>query len=236
MMSIGKFKEYPLEVIASTLEAYVGFRMVKKGCPIHISFIDSLQHLHTSLEKLVKNLERDQFKILKHHFKNHDVSQLTRKCLNPNDYVTDFSKFNEAVLPPPSAFINTLTDEHISESDYLQAEYIWQSFNFQNLGEYHDLYLKTDILLLAHVFENYRKLRQQYYYIDGAYMYTSPNLTWQACLKKSNVNLELLTDIDMLLMFENGIRGGVSMISQRFAKANMPNTPAYDSNQTPSYI
>lgn len=166
------------EVIASKLETYIGFRMVKKGCPIHLNFIDSYQHLPTSLEKLVNNLEHDQFKILKHHFINQDISFLTRKGLYPHDDVADFSKYEETDLPPPSAFINRLTEEQISESDYRHAENIWQFFDLQNLGEYHDLYLKRDILLLADVFENYRKLCQQYYDIDSTHMYPSPSLSW----------------------------------------------------------
>lgn len=100
IMSIGKFKEYSLDVIATTLETCIGFRMVKKGCPIHLNFIESLQHLPISLEKLVSNLEEDQFKILKHHFRNHDVVLLTHKDLYSYDYVTYFQNFMKQSFQP----------------------------------------------------------------------------------------------------------------------------------------
>jgi len=90
----------------------------------------------------------------------------------------------------------------------------------KSFREYHDLYLKTDVLLLADVFENFRDICMNNYDLDPAWYYMAPGLVWDACLKKTGVQLELLSDPDMLLMFERGIRGGVSMISKRYAKAN----------------
>ena len=80
----------------------------------------------------------------------------------------------------------------------------------KNLGEYHDLYLKTDVILLSNVFEAFRGTCFKHYSLDPAHFYTSPGLAWQACLKKMGVKLELLTDLDILLMFERGIRGGIT--------------------------
>ena len=91
----------------------------------------------------------------------------------------------------------------------------------KNLGEYHDLYLKTDVILLADVFENYRTLCLTNYEVDSTHVLTSPGLSWQACLKKLDAPLQLLTDVDMLLFFE---KGGVSVISQRYAESNNPYT------------
>ena len=98
----------------------------------------------------------------------------------------------------------------ISKYDYGHAQIVWKEFKLKNLGEYHDFYLKTDVLLLSNVFETFRNNCLEYYKLDPAHFYTSPGLAWQACLKKTGVRLELLTDPDMLLMFEKGIRGGIT--------------------------
>ena len=90
----------------------------------------------------------------------------------------------------------------------------------KNLGEYHDLYLKTDLILLADVFEAFRDICLEYYRLDPAHFYKSPGLAWQACLKKTGAKLELLTDPDMFLMVEHGIRGGITQAVHRYMKAN----------------
>ena len=192
--------------------------------------------MSTSLEKLVNNLEESQLSILKNHFPNH-LQLLARKGVYPYDYFSSFEKFEEKELPPPEAFYNTLTDEAVRPEDYQHAQNVWRTFNLKNLGEYHDLYLKTDVLLLTDVFENYRTLCLTNYEIDSAHVLTSPGLSWQACLKKLNAPLQLLTDVDMLLFFEKGIRGGVSVISQRYAEANTPYmNEDYNPNIPTSYI
>ena len=161
---------------------------------------------------------------------------MLRKGVYPYTYITDFSVFEDRQLPPPSAFYNNLTDEPISEADYKHAQTVWEKFNIQDLGEYHDLYVKTDVLLLADVFENFRKLCREFYDLDPTHCFTAPGLSWQACLKMTSVELELFTDIDMLLFIEQGVKGGVSMISHRYAKSNIPNTAGYDSSQSSQFI
>jgi hypothetical protein len=104
------------------------------------------------------------------------------------------------------------------------------------MGGYHDLYLKSDVLLLADVFENFRNVCLKAYNVDPCHFYTSPGLAWQACLKMTEVELELLTDPDMYLFIEEGLRGGISMISNRFSKANNPYVPDYDPDQDSSYV
>ena len=113
-----------------------------------------------------------------------------------------------------------MNDCNISDEDFDHAQRIWKEFGMKNLGEYHDLYLKSDVLLLADVFEEFRNVCMENYSLDPAWYYTSPGLSWDALLKHSGVKLELLTDPDILLLFEKGIRGGISMISNRFGKAN----------------
>ena len=108
----------------------------------------------------------------------------------------------------------------ISDEDYEHAKKVWSAFDMKNLGEYHDLYFKTDVILLSNVFETFRDTCLEYYKLDPAHFYTSPRLVWQACLKKTDVKLELLTGPDMLLMFERGIRGGITQAVHRYVKAN----------------
>jgi hypothetical protein len=104
------------------------------------------------------------------------------------------------------------------------------------MGDYHDLYVKSDVLLLANVFENFRNVCLKAYNLDPCHFYTSPGLAWQACLKMTEVELQLLTDPDMYLFIEEGLRGGISMISNRFSKANNPYVPDYDPDQDSSYL
>ena len=145
---------------------------------------------------------------------------MTKKGIYPYDYMNGFEKFSERQLPPKKGFYSKLNDCGITDKEYEHAERIWKEFEIKNLGEYHDLYLKSDVLLLADVFEEFRNICMENYSLDPAWYYTSPGLSWDALLKHSKVNLELLTDPDMLLMFEKGIRGGISMISNRFGQAN----------------
>ena len=134
--------------------------------------------------------------------------------------MTSWDKFKETKLPPKEAFHSNLNMSDISKYDYEHAQRVWKEFNLKNMGEYHDLYLKTDVLLLGNVFESFRNNSLENYKLDPAHFYTSPGLAWQAFLKKTGVRLELLTDPDMLLMFEHGIRGGFTQAVHRYAKAS----------------
>ena len=100
-----------------------------------------------------------------------------------------------------------LTGSGITNEDYEHATKVWKKFNIQNLGKYHDLYLRTDVILLANEF---RTTCIKHYGLDPVSFYTSPGLAWKACLKKTGIKLELLRDPDMLMMFERGIRGGIT--------------------------
>ena len=129
-------------------------------------------------------------------------------------------KLKETKLPPKEAFYSRLSDEGISDEVYQHARKVWEMFEMKNLEDYHNLYNRVDVLLLADVFENFRDICIKNYKLDPAHYYTAPGLAWDASLKVTEVKLELLADMDMLLMVEKGIRGGVSMISNRYGKAN----------------
>ena len=108
----------------------------------------------------------------------------------------------------------------ISEEDYQHAQRVWKEFGIHDLGEYHDLCLRTDVVLLANVYEAFRDTCLKHYKLDPVHFYTSPGLAWKACLKHTGIKLELLIDPDMLLMFEQGIRGGITQAVRKYASAN----------------
>ena len=135
---------------------------------------------------------------------------LLRKGIYPYEYMDDWDRYNEEKLLDKSDFYSSFNMEEISEIDYRHAKKVFDKSNIKNLGEYHDLYVQSDTLLLADVFNNFRDLCIKTYRLDPAYFLSLPGLAWQACLKKSGIKLDLITDIDMLLMIEKGIRGGMS--------------------------
>lgn len=161
---------------------------------------------------------------------------LSRKGVYPYRYMNSFKKFQETTLPPQRTFYNDLDGKTVSDQDYLHAQWVWDVFNIQNLGQYHDLYMETDVHLLADVFENFRDLCLNMYGLDAAPFYTAPGLAWQAALKMTGVQLELLTDPDMHLFVEKGLRGGIAMISQRYANANNRYLSDYDPCQPSNYL
>ena len=200
-----------------------------------IRFIDSFKFLSTSLANLVENLQSSDFKNLNKAIKNNS-SLLTRKGVYPYDYVTSINKLKETKLPSKEAFYSKLLDQEISDEDYQHAIKVSNTFNCQTLQDYHDLYLTTDVLLLADVFENFRKTCLKYYKLDPCHYYRAPGLAWDACLKETNQNLELLKDYDMLMMFERGIRGRITHISKRYAEANNKYMKDYNPNKPSSFI
>ena len=129
-----------------------------------------------------------------------------------------------------------LNEEHISEKDYNHAKEVWNAFRIKNMGEYHDLYLQSSVLLLTDVFENFRNTCMQYYGLDPCHYFTSPGLSWEAMLKMTNVKLELMTDINMYQLNEKGMRGGVSHIANRYGKANNKYMKEYNENEPSKYL
>ena len=147
-----------------------------------------------------------------------------------------WEKFNEISLPSKEDFYSNLKMEDINDIDYRHANNVFQVFKLENLGNYHDLYVQSDTLLLADGFNNFRNMCLKQYELDPAHFLSLPGLAWQAYLKKSNIELELLTDYDMLLMVEEGIRGGICHSIHRYAKANNKYMKNYDKNEESSYI
>ncbi|CAH0551589.1 unnamed protein product [Brassicogethes aeneus] len=219
-------------------EKYISFTVYDNETFIKFRFIDSFRFMASSLDKLASYLT--EFQNLKHVFLNLDddkLKLLQRKGVFPYDFVDSFEKLDFPSLPEKSAFYNKLNDCDISENDYAHAHHVWREFGCQNLGEYSDLYLKTDILLLTDVFEQFRNSCFKTYGLDPAHYYTLPGYTWDCMLKFTGCRLQILKDVDMLLFIERGIRGGVSQCCNRYAEANnkyMGDT--YDPSKLSKYL
>ena len=181
------------------------------------------------------NPKYDKLKYTSKMFKDKKLDLMARRGVYPYDYMDSFEKFNSP-LPKKEEFFSILNNKHISNEDYEHAKNIWNTFNLKNMGEYHDLYLKSDILLLADVFENFRKTCLEYYKLDPCHYFTSPGLSWDAMLKMTDIKLELMTDIDMFQFIEKGLRGGISYIANRYGKANNKYMKEYDDKAPSKYI
>ena len=185
-----------------------------------IVFKDSLKFMSSSLEALVNNLSTDAFINLLKYYTQEEVELIKQKGFYPYEYMDKIEKFNDPKPPLREAFYSKLTGRGISEKNYKHVLNVWNTFKMKSFKDYHELYNETDVLLLADVFENFRDLCLKIYGLDPAYYFTAPGLAWDACLKMTDIDLELLSDPDMLLMFEKGIRGGISIISGRYEEAN----------------
>ena len=226
-------KNSNISVIANNFEKYITFKID------NLQFIDSFQFMSSSLDRLVSNLTKDKFIYTDLEFKDLEHFQLEllkKKGVYPYKYMDSFSKFEETELPNKKEFFNELNNTAISDYEYQHARKVWDSFKIKNLGEYHDLYLKTDVLLLADVFQNFRNKCLKDYGLDPAHYFTSPGVSWDAALKKTKVKLDLITDIDMLLFIEKGLRGGISYIAHRYAKANNKYLENYNPELDDSYL
>ena len=183
----------------------------------------------------MSNIPRESLKYTSQVFEDDELKLMAKKGVYPYDYMDSFKKFKEQ-LPSKEEFYSILNDEHISNEDYQHAQNVWNTFNLKNMGEYHDLYLASDILLLADVFENFRKTCLKYYKLDPCHYFTSPGLSWDAMLKMTNIKLELMTDIDMFQFIEKGLRDGISYIANRYGKANNKYMKEYDEKAPSKYI
>ena len=216
--------------IPINMEKYMAFMLGN-----HLNFIDSFQFMSSSLDKLVSNLPRESLKYTSQKFKGKELDLMARKGVYPYDYMDSFNKFNET-LPTKEDFYSIMNNENISDKDYQHAQTVWETFKLKTMGEYHDLYLNSDILLLADVFENFRKTCLEYYKLDPCHYFTSPGLSWDAMLKMTDIKLELMVDIDMFQFIEKGMRGGISCIANRYGKANNVYMKIYDEKAPSKYI
>ena len=170
--------------IPNNTEKYISFSLGQ------LRFIDSAQFLLASLDKLVAANPAEAFQITARYEPNQQLRELLlRKGIYPYEHMDSWGRFAETQLPPKASFYSKLTGTHISDEDYAHAQKVWEAFGSQNIGDYCDLYCRTDVILLADVFEAFRKTCMKQYSLDPAHYYTSPGLSWDALLKKTGVEL-----------------------------------------------
>ena len=212
----------------------------------------NLDYIKTKNEKLIlecyncKQRYRKKFnkELIKrfastYEFCNNDLNKfvlLLRKGFYPCEYMDTWERFSEIPLLSKKDFYSNLNIEDISDIDYRHAKNVFKRFKLENFGDYHDLYVQSDTLLLADVFNNFRDMCIKEYELDPAHFLSLPGLAWRACLKKTNIELELLIDYDMLLLTEEGIRGGICHSIHRYAKANNKYMKNYNNNEESPYI
>ena len=223
-----------ISVIPNGLEKYLAFFLGK-----NLVFTDSMRFMNSSLEKL------GDFKYLVDEFVSENLGILKQKGAYPYEYMNSFKRFNEEKLPARKYFFSStkkgkidndgkISDDRVSIKDYLMCEKIWDKFN--NLVDYHDHYLKKDVLLLADVFEKFIVTCFKFYELDPCHYFSSPGLSWDAMLKMTGIELEKISDIDKYLFIEKGTRGGVSYITKRYAKANNKYMNDYDPKKQSTFI
>jgi hypothetical protein len=224
------FPNSEIKCIPNSMEKYLSFQIG------NFKFLDSYQFLSDSLEKLVSNLSKVDFNYMSYFFSGDKLDLLLRKGVFPYNYWDGPARLEETQLPPRSAFYNQLVSQDVSEEDYTHAQTVFREFNLKTLGEYHDLYLTTDALLLADVFENFRKISMRIDGLDPTHYLSAPGLTWDSMLKMTRIELELLTDPLMHDMIDKGIRGGMCFVSGKYARANNKYLEDFDPEKPSSYI
>ena len=243
-----------IDVIAQNSEKFITFSFGS------LQFKDSMAFLSASLDKLVKlnkydivgkdehdkpiykkrNDWKDNFRFssANPYIRNKtDLDLLTEKGVYPYDYMNSFDKFNESQLPNIEDFYSQLYEEGITDTQHTRAKVIWDNFNIKNLGEYHDLYLMTDVYLLSDVFENFRDMCLNFYGLDPAHYITLPNYSWSAFLSLTGVRLQQIHNKDMYEMIEKGLRGGMTQCAHKKVEANNKYmNEQYDLSKPSSYI
>ena len=193
MQELGKLN-LKVSVISNVLEKYMSFTINNK-----ISVIDSFQFLSSSLDSLVKNLSKDDFKYLGQIFDKNKLDLVKEKGFCLYKYMTDFEMFKEKLQ---TKFYNSLAGKKNSDKEYGHALNVRNKFDMKTIKNYDDLHLKCDVLLLADVFEKFRNNHLKNYGLFPRYYFSAPGLGWDAMLKTTKIRLELITDPDMHVFFE----------------------------------
>ena len=203
--------------------------------------------MNSSLDKIVKNLSDEDFKYLIEQFGSKNLELLKQKGAYPYEYMNSFEKFNEKKLPARKYFFSStkegktgnddeISDGHVSVKDYLMCEKIWDKFDMKSMSDYHDHYLRKDVLLLANVFKKFINMCLKFYGLNPCHYFSSPGLSWNAMLKMTGVKLEKISDIDMCLFIEKALRRGISYIAKIYVRANNKYTKDYDPKKPSTFI
>lgn len=220
-----------VSVIPTNTQKYLSISLDK------LRFVDSLQFWQSSLDKLTQSLQADDLTTLKQVFPEH-WNLLTNKMHYPYEYINHMKKYKETKLPDIKDFYSELTDKHIKNEQYEACQKIWQIFNIKTMYEYTEVYVKTDVCLLADFFEKFRRMCRNDYRLDPAYYLSAPGFTYDAALKMTKVELELFTEDqkDMHDFCTEAIRGGLSVAVNRFVEANNPYLSSYNKLMETIYL
>jgi hypothetical protein len=243
MQGIGAMEcEDEIEPIPYNMEKYMAFKLGS------LRFIDSMQFMKSGFDKLASNLgaqkcrDRDctnpkhfwridagrcfahpeNFKITRSQTPPEMLEIYLKKSVYPYEYMNSWEKFDKTSHPPKGAFYSKLNNTHISDTEYEYAKSVWEKAGCKTMHDYHDIYLKTDVLLLADIFQNFWQIAIEKYGLDPLWYYLTPGLAWDALFFMTGQRLELITDQNMYMMVEQGLREGISMVSRRYACANNP--------------
>ena len=203
------------KIIPKTNEEYIS---VKYGC---IKFIDSYRFLSESLDKLVKNLDEDDFKILKKEFFD-KWQYLNKKLAYPYDYFNSINDYQKPVNNlKKEDFFCKLKNVYPDDDEIERTKEIMKLFNIKYREQLTKLFCKSDVILLADVFEKFVKVSTEEYKINPLYCVSLPGYTYQCALKYTNIKLQTLQDKDLILLIENNIRGGISSVmGDRYVKSD----------------
>ncbi|XP_061396091.1 uncharacterized protein LOC133331730 [Musca vetustissima] len=227
-------------IIPQNKELYISVSHVVdmgNGRELEYRFLDSFRFMAASLETLANNLEDADLKSVRAHFPiDNQFNLMRRKGIFCYEYLDSFDKLNDTILPPIEKFYSNLYNTSCSIDDYEHAKRVWETFNCQSLKDYMELYLKTDVLLLTDVFENFRKSCKRVHKLDPCQYYTAPGLSFDAMLRFTKITLDLLRDLNMFNVIKKGIRGGLVQCTKRLAKANNKYMKDYDKNSPSHYL
>ena len=254
-----EFKGY-FNCIGENTEKYISFSITtikksdkvskrKKPEAFSLRFIDSYRFMQCSLADLVNNLSEPgkniSINVLKERFYNtyqlcgnniEKFKLLLRKGVYPYEYIDSWEKFKTPLPLDKICYYSELNDENSKDSELVPVKNVCDTFKINNLGLYHDIYVQSDTALLADVFENFRDKCIDISELDPAYYLSAPGFSWHSCLKMTGVTLELLTDENILLLFEKGIRAGICIAIHKYANPNNKYMKNYDSNKRSTYL
>ena len=230
--AIGEMPGWHLSIIPTTHEKYMSLRARvevsknKNGKPrfFQIVFLDSFQFLSSSLAALVANLDSLPFTEKRMHARFPGISDavIRRKGVFPYSYFNSPTVLQETSLPSIASFKDDLSGAECSADEYAHAQRAWVELGCRTFREYLVAYLHLDIYLLTDVFERFRCVSLQEDGLDPVHFVSLPGLSYQSCFKRSGEKIDLLQDIDMIRLFERGIRGGLTFVNKHQVQARIP--------------
>jgi len=255
--ALGKHVRHGMKVLADTEENYksISWKFQCDDCrdanyncwhyaPMRL--VDSMSFLNCSLSKLVETYKKDGdfshlyswlTSVLTQDKVARGMTLLTQKNIYPYEMISSVAVLeNTTELPDIDSFYSTLAEEGPSQSDYDTAKEVWEFFDCKTLLDYHNIYLTCDVLLLADCFENFRKACLAEQKLDPLHYVGLPGFAWDSMLHSTKIKLDLISQVDVYNFFEQSIRGGMSQVGLRAAKANNKYMKNYDSSKPTSYI